>query len=220
MTNRVRTAISADAAVVARIDVECWRATYAGILPDKLLIGLHESERRRVWTSYIAQHPGDIVVGTDPEGQVQGFGNCGRARDAFARFAFRGADDLALSADRSAASSQPEQGSGARRNDPSPDTGEVFTLYVAPDFQGRGLGRELLLALFGRLVRRKLASAVIWVLRDNPSRFFYERLGGRLVGHRPLKLAGTTVAASAYGWPDLAAVIAQAGGTIRRADPG
>ncbi len=71
------------------------------------------------------------------------------------------------------------------------------------------LGRELLLALFGRLTRRKLASAVIWVLRDNPSRFFYERLGGRLIGHRPLKLAGTTVAAAAYGWPDLAAVIAK-----------
>jgi ribosomal protein S18 acetylase RimI-like enzyme len=213
-------AIAADAAAIARIDVECWRATYAGILPDKLLIGLSESERRRVWTSYIAQHSGDILVGTDAEGQVQGFGNCGRARDAFARFAFRGADDFALSADRSAGRTAPDRGSGSRRGDPSPDTGEVFTLYVATDFQGRGLGRELLLALFGRLVRRKLASAVIWVLRDNPSRFFYERLGGRLVGHRALKLAGATVAAAAYGWPDLATVIAsQARGSVPRSDP-
>ena len=219
MTNWVRTAILADAASIARIDVECWRATYAGLLPDKLLIGLSESERRRVWTSYIARHPGDIVVGTDREGEVQGFGNCGRARDAFARFASRGADDLALSTDRSAARSAPDQGS-VRRSDPSPDTGEVFTLYVATDHQGRGLGRDLLLALFERLLRRKLHSAVIWVLRDNPSRFFYERLGGRLVGHRPLKVAGTTIAASAYGWPDLATVItAQARSSLPRSDP-
>ena len=207
MTNRVRMAIAADAAAIARIDVECWRATYAGILPDKLLIGLNESERRRVWTSYIAQHAGDILVGTDAEGQVQGFGNCGRARDAFARFAFRGADDLALSADRSATRAAPERGSGVRRGDPSADTGEVFTLYVATDFQGRGLGRELLLALFNRLVRRKLVSAVIWVLRDNPSRFFYERLGGKLALHRPIPLGGEPVEAVAYGWRDLRALL-------------
>jgi ribosomal protein S18 acetylase RimI-like enzyme len=206
MINRVRSAVLADAAAIARIDVECWRATYAGLLPDKLLIGLSESERRRVWTSYIARHPGDIMVGTDPDGRVQGFGNCGRARDAFARFAARGGDDLAVSTERSATRRQPDQAS-PRRNDPSPDTGEVFTLYVATDHQGRGLGRDLLLALFGRLLRRKLQSAVIWVLRDNPSRFFYERLGGRLVGHRPLQIAGTTIAASAYGWADLASAI-------------
>ena len=55
--------------------------------------------------------------------------------------------------------------------------GEVFTLYVAPDWQNQGIGRRLLIALFRRLVAAGRASAIVWVLRDNPSRFFYERLG-------------------------------------------
>jgi ribosomal protein S18 acetylase RimI-like enzyme len=169
---QVRPALIADAAAIARIDVECWRASYAGILPDKYLIGLTEAERRRVWAHYTARHPGDVVVAADATGRVRGFGNCGRARELDGRF-----------------------------------IGEVFTLYVAPDHQGNGLGRGLLLGLFARLLRRKLGSAVIWVLRDNPSRFFYERLGGKLAGHRPIEIAGATVAASAYGWLDLAAVL-------------
>ncbi len=170
--NRVRPAIMIDAAAIARIDVECWQSTYAGVLPDRFLVGLSEDDRKRVWASYVSRHPGDMVVSIAPSGEVQGFGNCGRRRDLDSSFA-----------------------------------GEVFTLYVATDRQGNGLGRALLLALFARLVRGNMGSASIWVLRDNPARFFYERLGGKLVSHRPLRVAGTTVEAVAYGWPDLAAVL-------------
>jgi ribosomal protein S18 acetylase RimI-like enzyme len=113
-----------------------------------------------------------MLVSIAPSGEIEGFGDCGRRRDAASSFA-----------------------------------GEVFTLYVAPDRQGNGLGRSLLLGLFARLVRRRLDSAVIWVLRDNPARFFYERLGGKLVSHQRLRVAGTAVEAIAYGWPDLAAVL-------------
>ncbi len=59
--------------------------------------------------------------------------------------------------------------------------GEVFTLYVAPDRQNQGIGRRLLIALFRRLVASGLDAAIVWVLRDNPSRFFYERLGGHQI---------------------------------------
>src|SRR5260221_14438982 len=79
--NRVRPATVIDAAAIARIDVECWRSTYAGVLPDKLLLGLSESERKRVWSSYIARHPGDLVVGITPAGRGPGFGNLGPGRE-------------------------------------------------------------------------------------------------------------------------------------------
>jgi ribosomal protein S18 acetylase RimI-like enzyme len=87
-------------------------------------------------------------------------------------------------------------------------TGEVFTLYVAPDWQNRGIGRRLLLALFARLVATGRNSAIIWVLRDNPGRFFYQRLGGRQVSHKMLPFAGGHVAAQAYGWRDLPSFLA------------
>jgi ribosomal protein S18 acetylase RimI-like enzyme len=86
--------------------------------------------------------------------------------------------------------------------------GEVFTLYVAPDWQNRGTGRRLLIALFRRLAASGLDAAIVWVLRDNPSRFFYERVGGRLVSHKPIPVGGDRVEALAYGWPDLPAYLA------------
>jgi len=82
-------------------------------------------------------------------------------------------------------------------------SGEVFTLYVAPDHQNRGIGRALLLAMFGRLVERGHRSAIIWVLRQNPSRFFYRHLGGREVRQKLLPFNGAEVPASGYGWRDL-----------------
>jgi ribosomal protein S18 acetylase RimI-like enzyme len=176
--NRVRPAIMTDAAAIARIDVECWQSTYAGVLSDKFLVGLSERDRRRVWSSFIARYPADMAVSVAPSGEVQGFGSCGRRRDADPGFA-----------------------------------GEVFTLYVATDHQGQGIGRALLLGLFARLVRGSMGSASIWVLRDNPARFFYERLGGKLVSHRKLQVAGATLDAVAYGWRDLASVLKTQAGT-------
>src|SRR5437016_10294458 len=81
--------------------------------------------------------------------------------------------------------------------------GEVFTLYVAPDWQDQGIGRRLLLALFSRLVDQGCGSAIIWVLRDNPGRFFYHRLGGKEVQRKTFVVGGKRIEAAGYGWRDL-----------------
>jgi ribosomal protein S18 acetylase RimI-like enzyme len=96
---------------------------------------------------------------------------------------------------------------GAGRGDPG-FPGEVFTLYVAPDWQNRGIGRQLLLAMFARLVRQGHRAAIIWVLRENPARFFYQRLGGKEVRRKLLPFNGTQVPAVGYGWPDLPGYLA------------
>ena len=96
---------------------------------------------------------------------------------------------------------------GAARGEPN-FTAEVFTLYVAPDWQNQGIGRSLLLAMFGRLAAQSHHSAIIWVLRDNPARFFYQRLGGREVRRKLLPFNGTELAASGYAWRDLPGYLA------------
>jgi ribosomal protein S18 acetylase RimI-like enzyme len=169
---RIRAATVSDAAAVARVDVETWRETYAGLLPEKMLVGLAPEQRRRAWAQFILRAPGDLMVAAHRSDGIIGFGSC-----------------------------------GIRRSGLPPFAGEVFTLYVEPGYQGEGIGRRLLLHLFGRLLRRSLPSAVVWVLRDNPSRFFYERLGGKLVGTKPIMVSGIDVEALAYGWRDLAAVL-------------
>ena len=92
-------------------------------------------------------------------------------------------------------------GSVGRNRSPNlPFAGEVETLYVLPDWQNRGIGRALLTACFDSLKRRDLVSALIWVLADNPARFFYERMGGKRAGERDEALWGATLHEIAYGW--------------------
>jgi hypothetical protein len=57
--------------------------------------------------------------------------------------------------------------------------------------------------LFERLVDQGCGSAIIWVLRDNPGRFFYQHLGGREVQRKMFAVGGKKVEASGYAWRDL-----------------
>ena len=161
-----------DAAGIARLDVETWRATYAGILATPFLVGLSTRRRELGWGTVIEREPRDVRVAVNQDGHILGFGSCGRSRGE-AEFA-----------------------------------GEVFTLYVAPDWQNQGIGRRLLVALFERLFDQGCGAVIIWVLRDNPGRFFYQRLGGREVQHKMFTVGGKQVEASAYAWRDLPGFLA------------
>jgi ribosomal protein S18 acetylase RimI-like enzyme len=170
---RARQAGPDDIDAIARIEVETWRATYAGMLPDRVLIGMSERRQRSTWAGLVRYRPGDVVVVEQGEAGIVGFGNCGAQRD------------------------------------PSlPYAGEIFTLYVVPDAQNRGVGRQLVGALFERLRHGGRSSALIWVIRANPSRFFYEHLGGKFILTRRIRIGGEPVDAIAYGWPDLDAFVA------------
>src|SRR4029453_366619 len=56
--------------------------------------------------------------------------------------------------------------------------GEIYRLYVAPERQGEGAGKMLLMASFDWLIARDVDAVIVWVLAENPSRFFYEAMGG------------------------------------------
>lgn len=103
-------------------------------------------------------------------------------------------------------------GSGARaRGTDLPYEGEVHTLYVVPDFQGRGVGRRLLGSLFSGLVAMGYRSALIWVLEENPARFFYQAMGGTWIAVRNERFRGTSLPEMAFGWPDLNTAVAPIG---------
>ena len=79
--------------------------------------------------------------------------------------------------------------------------GEIETLYVLDDWRERGLGRRLMRAAAAHLAASGCRSAFVWVLRENPSRWFYERLGGRVAAEATVRVAGTAVVQMAYVWP-------------------
>jgi len=81
--------------------------------------------------------------------------------------------------------------------------GEIYTLYVAPDFFGKGIGKSLFTAAFGALHGLRFSSCIIWAHARNPARFFYEAMGGRLVAERSRPMMRTQVPEVAFGWPRL-----------------
>ncbi|HYZ61341.1 MAG TPA: GNAT family N-acetyltransferase [Acetobacteraceae bacterium] len=78
--------------------------------------------------------------------------------------------------------------------------GEIETLYVLDDWRERGLGRGLMQGAARRLARAGCRSAFLWVLRDNPSRWFYQHLGGKHAADSQTLIAGVPVPKTAYVW--------------------
>lgn len=58
------------------------------------------------------------------------------------------------------------------------DTGELYALYVHPDWWSTGTGRSLMDRVLTRTARAGYRRITLWVLRDNArARRFYERAG-------------------------------------------
>ena len=87
--------------------------------------------------------------------------------------------------------------------------GEFYALYLLDHAQGRGVGRRLMAAMAGVLLGNGLQSAIVWVLRDNPSRWFYERLGGEKIAEHVIRFAGGPLDEVGYGWRDLVPLAGQ-----------
>ena len=82
----------------------------------------------------------------------------------------------------------------------APAEGEVHTLYVLDDWRERGIGRSLLQEAARQLAHRSCRSLFLWVLADNPSRWFYERLGGRPALRGSTRVGGRLLPQLAMVW--------------------
>jgi ribosomal protein S18 acetylase RimI-like enzyme len=71
---------------------------------------------------------------------------------------------------------------GRNRVPSLPYKGEIFELYLAPEFQGLGFGRRMFQAARADLAEHGLDTLLVWALSDNERALrFYERMGGRVV---------------------------------------
>ncbi len=174
-----------DAGAIARVHVATWRAAYAGLVPDAYLVGMTEVGQMRSWRRLLGRPQAEETI-------------------------------LVAEVESAAIAGGPQVvgfGScGPSRPYGLPYRGEVFTLYVTDDWQGRGIGRALVQALFTDLVARGKRDALTWVLSANPSRFFYEAVGGSPVAERKEAFAGTKLDETGYAWPDLESWLAIARG--------
>lgn len=175
----VRRARPADAAAIGAVHVAAWRSTYPGILPDAFLSRLSVPRQAAYYDSAIRNGVG-VHVAT-ASGQDLGAADRPGAGTRVVGFV-------------TGAPTRP-----GRAALPLAD-GEIETLYVLDDWRERGLGRRLMRAAAAQLQSAGCGSAFLWVLRDNPSRWFYERLGGRPAAESTITVGGAAVVQRAYVW--------------------
>lgn len=68
------------------------------------------------------------------------------------------------------------------------------------------MGKQLLSWVAKRFLQHGIQSMLVWVLADNPSRRFYEVLGGQLVSEQEITIGGVDLLEVAYGWPDISSL--------------
>ena len=169
----VRDATPRDAGGIARVYVDSWRETYAGLLPDQFLIGLSVpklTRQMRYRIDWIRRNSRalDMYLVAFDEREVVGFADCGPSRT-------------------------PSLGQKV----------EIYTLYVDPNYLDRGVGKTILTEAMGRFLDANATSMIIWALEKNPYRHFYSAVGGKLVAEREGNHWGRNLREIGYAWPDL-----------------
>ena len=162
----IREASIEDAAAIADLHVRSWQVAYRGIVPDAILDGFSIASRRDFWTRTIRRAAAD----PSEEARIWVIEETGLVRGF--------------------AATRP-----SRDEDATPGTGEVNSIYLAPEAWGRGLGATLLAQATDDLESRGWAPLVLWVIEANAgARRFYERAGWQPDGARqPIDFDGVFV---------------------------
>ncbi len=180
----LRKARMADAIAIGAIHVVAWRSAYPGILPDAFLARLSVSRQAAFYDAAIRGGSGVMVAVASDADVPAGSGPC-------------------IVGFTTAGRARHMEVAGRRLAE-----GEVETLYVLDDWRDCGVGRKLMRAAAGHLAGIGCKSAFLWVLRDNPSRWFYQRLGGRPVAEQTIQIAGQSVPQTAFVWDPIEQLLA------------
>jgi GNAT superfamily N-acetyltransferase len=173
----IRLATPADAAAIARVHLASWQTAYRGIFSDAYLDGLMATYPKR-----LERWQAGLVTPESP----------GTAT-FIAEIPEHGVIGFATA--------------GSERKGRADFKGELHAIYLLGEHRGQGIGK----LLFARCVKHVrglgLETMIVWVLKNNPWRAFYESMGGELIGGETLDavIGGTPVVEIAYGWKKLVA---------------
>jgi ribosomal protein S18 acetylase RimI-like enzyme len=194
----IRHGVPDDAPAMARVLIDTFRVAHCGQVPDRLLdfppVEEAYAGSERNWRRALIE----IAAMTQPQERIF--------------VAVEGKVIVGL-------------GMGLPRSIPESEfagfAGEVVCLYVLPTYHGRGIGRQLLRAIFQHLADADLLPIAIGCLTNNlPARGFYEALGGQVVGERIRMDDGIALSETVYGWTDReAAQVTSEGWRDHRLEP-
>jgi ribosomal protein S18 acetylase RimI-like enzyme len=181
----IRRARPTDAAAIGAVHVATWRTAYAGVLPDGYLADLSAIRHAAGYEQAIADRRHGHAV----------FVAVASGADAPADAGGEGSTIVGF-----------VSGGRARRDWLA--QGEVETLYLMDDYRDRGIGRRLMRAMSAHLAAVGCRSVMLWVLQDNPTRWFYQHLHGRPAAQETIRFAGQTMQQVAFVWDPIETLLA------------
>ncbi len=157
---------------IADVHVDCWRETYRGIMPDGKLDALSYEKSAEKWKDFFISGKGVLLKNTVI---------VAKKNDETVGFCAGG-----------------EVRKFSKRTEGY--KGEIKAVYILKEHQRKGLGR-IFLKNFEEIFREKeIFSYIIWVLKDNDSKGFYRKMGGKLITTKTYEIGGKKLKGLCFGF--------------------
>ncbi|RXI96194.1 GNAT family N-acetyltransferase [Anaerobacillus alkaliphilus] len=79
-------------------------------------------------------------------------------------------------------------------------TGEIYGIYIHPNAQGKGIGKQLFKAVTEHLLSLHHTSIALWNFKEHHSCNFFKHLDGKEVYEKSTVIGGKELLECAYGW--------------------
>ena len=174
---KFRRADLSDLSGIVKVNVDTWKTAYRGIISEEYLKSLNYKDKKENWKQRLENptHGAIIYVAETDHHEIIGF--------TLATLEKYNPTIALLQAERY--------------------TGEICATYVLKDFRHKRVGTELINLVVKYFRANNIDSMITWVLKENPSRRFYEKLGGNLLGEQYIEIEGKKYIEVAYGWENL-----------------
>lgn len=170
----IRPATQVDIPAIAALHIAGWKGAYGGLVDQAYLDALSVEQRIKDWQGWMAAGESEVFL-AEEEGRPAGFVVIGRTKT-------------------------PPPGSSPIR--PS-HSGEIYALYLDPDFWRKGIGTALIKHAARELKARKHSTICLWVLDGNArAKAFYEKMGGQKIGNKMIEIGPNKLKEICYGWRD------------------
>lgn len=163
-----REATIADCPAVAKVHVQSWKESFAGIVPQTFLDKMSVEKRAQAFEKGFSASFYRMYVAEVPHRGIVGFADFGEPRENVDAY-----------------------------------DGELYAVYLLPEFQRKGIGGRLFRLGVEFLKANGRSSMYLLALEVSPYRAFYEKMGGQIAGRKHIEIEGAGYDELIYGWERL-----------------
>ncbi|MEH7400313.1 GNAT family N-acetyltransferase [Gottfriedia acidiceleris] len=98
---------------------------------------------------------------------------------------------------------------GKRERNQVEHSGDLTSIYLLEEYQGKGVGKQLMKQLFLQFQKWGYNRVFVEVLEDNKTRYFYEYYGAELLKTDKITFSGTELKLLTYEWRNVNQVLAK-----------